>query len=248
MVLIAVLIVLGLQYGFGVVSQTFFQSGMSSLWQKISQLGGNPEAGGGWAGVSQFVVLPALVVGVIFLIVDHLLGSIGYFVLATAWLWFCLDLPSRHASSAKGSTHPGVLDLTSALCRIFVPIFWFALFGPVGLALAVFSSVAVAQLPQEPQEDLVYPGLLRAIDAILAWLPMRLFALSCALVGQFAEVFRFLLKHWRQGLAKQAEFVQGLVVTVLPDGAKGDALTALVMRNFWVWLVVIALVSVGLLF
>jgi membrane protein required for beta-lactamase induction len=77
---------------------------------------------------------------------------------------------------------------------------------------------------------------------------MRLFALSCALVGQFAEVFRFLLKHWRQGLAKQAEFVQGLVVTVLPDGAKGDALTALVMRNFWVWLVVIALVSVGLLF
>lgn len=94
--------------------------------------------------------------------------------------------------------------------RVFAVIFWFSLLGPVGAIL-----YRIVALPLEPSLKRRTDGKLEAIEkqmemieAILNWLPARLFTFLFALGGHFIQVF----SRWRrlvwQGIYGNDELVK----------------------------------------
>lgn len=144
------------------------------------------------------LVLPVLlVVGIIFSLGFHLLGQVGYWVLAAVLLWYCLDARDIRQEPYADAEVNRVWELRYQ--HLFAVIFWFVAFGPVGLAL--YSSVSAlrhffAGQPAETHAELL--GMSQRVLTLLDWVPLRLFGFSCALAGHFRVVFKAWLPSLKQ--------------------------------------------------
>ena len=241
MVFIAVLICVIVQHWFSFTSRVLPANWVSACFDWMSAHGQAPEAGRGFSGVAQYVILPMIVVAVVFALIKFAFGWFGYWVLGLIWLWYNLHVPARHEdhqySADEIFQHSGHL--------IFARIFWYAIFGPVGLAMYFFADNLQQHL-QKQEAATEVASASSIVVAVLDWIPVRLLGLSYALVGNFAETFKLVLQQCQAGLDHNHELSVQFAKEALPEADSHQAM-ALVMRAVWVWVVVLAMISIGML-
>lgn len=143
---------------------------------------------------------------------------------------------------------------TRSAQHIFTILFWFILFGAVG-ALAYFLIQSIRQLAS--QEDSPWAELLPVTSkwlAIAEWIPVRLLALSYALVGHFITAFDYLRKNISSGLTESAHFAieAGFAAlnlehpdVVHADREENEAALSLIDRALLLWIVILAIFTLG---
>ncbi len=231
---IVILVALALQYYLNFSSQPYRYDWMTPYFRWISSKMSLIETAQPIIAVATIILPLLILVSLVFGLVFHLLGNTGYFVLSLAWLWYALDVRSKTSSQA----------LQHALYEVFSVVFWYYFFGPVGLALYV--SVRALQKTLVGLERQSLSNLLSQIEQLLIYLPVRLLGLSFALVGSFSPVMQIWLKKWQIGSESilLEEFASAALDNALLDTT---AVNTLIERAAWVWLVVMALVSIGVL-
>lgn len=217
---------------------------ISLMFKWIRSRWSAPEEGVGFFGVAQLVLLPVVVVMVLFGIVHSLLGFVGYFVLAAVLLWVCLDIGLVHGDTNETSE----ALLRKGFLELFCPIFWFGLLGPFGLLLVVVTRFALVDLTDDDTAPAVKKAVLQTLG-VLDWVPVRLLGLSYALVGQFGSTFKVWIAQLQSGInhtSQQAidcgEAALGKAAMKTPANVQ-----ALLDRALWVWVVVLALISIGMI-
>ncbi|OGT47690.1 MAG: hypothetical protein A3E82_00910 [Gammaproteobacteria bacterium RIFCSPHIGHO2_12_FULL_38_11] len=179
------------------------------------------------------LVLPiVIVVSLIFTLVYHVFGHVGYSILSLLLLWYCVDIAILKQTTA--APIPTADLFLKTYQRIFALLFWYFIFGPVGLALYVVVAALYTQLHEQKYFIL--------IQGILDWLPIRLLGLSFALAGNFSVVFKEWMKTLFQGVAPNQNQVVSfgeLAVAADPDAQN------LVRRALLIWLVVMGLITLG---
>lgn len=180
------------------------------------------------------LVLPVVIVAsLIFTLVYHLLGHIGYLVLSLVLLWYCTDVVILKKSPVSLST---CLFLESYQ-KLFAPLFWYFIFGPVGLMLYITVAALRVQLSMEK-----FVGLTLGV---LDWLPIRVVGLTFALAGNFSAVF----KLWRADLFQHVTDNQNQIVSYGEAALSVDStIQGLLYRMLLIWLVIMALITVVHLF
>src|SRR3990167_392841 len=111
------------------------------------------------------LLLPiVIVVSLIFTLVYHVLGHVGYLILSLLLLWYCIDVVILKQTAAT-STSTTDLFLKSYQ-KIFAPLLWYFVFGPAGLTLYVVVAILRAQLSDQPYFVIT--------QGVLDWVPIRL--------------------------------------------------------------------------
>src|SRR3989338_8591138 len=178
-----------------------------------------------------FLVLPAVImVSLIFTIVYHVLGHIGYLILSLLLLWYCTDVAMLKKSSAFSAP-----DLfLKSYQKLFAPLIWYFVLGPVGLALYIIVATLRAQLPDQKYFVLT--------QGVLDWVHIRVLGLTFALAGNFGAVF----KVWASELFKNVSDNQNQVVKFGESALAPDAdAMSLLHRSLLIWVVIMALITVG---
>lgn len=198
--------------------------------------------GHGFFGLTMLVVPILLVVSILFSVVFHIFGMFGYAVVSLVFFWYCTDARDLVKQPYKDVQLPTAL-LSRVYPQLFASIFWFALFGPVGLSLyyIVYTLHSFVRI----KENDVSKSIIKVADVVLQvldWVPLRLYTLSLALVGNFSEMFVVWLKFSVTGLQPAEDVIKSCTqrsATTLKDGVN------MANRALVCWLVVIALVTVG---
>lgn len=177
------------------------------------------------------LVLPIVIAAcLIFTLVYHLLGHIGYVILSLLLLWYCTDVVALKKSATPLSPQ---LFLESYQ-KLFAPVFWYFVFGPVGLVLYVTVVTLRAQLPMEKFFGLTL--------GVLDWLPIRVVGLTFALAGNFGVVF----KIWMQDVFHTVTDNQNQVVSYGEAALSADSTAqGIVYRTVLIWLVIMVLITVA---
>lgn len=148
---------------------------------------------------------------------------------------------------------------TQATNRVFGVAFWFVVLGPVGAWLFRVSNLmrrrAVFESARDPELGAVVLPAAEALHGVLAWAPARLAALGYALGGSFDDA----VNGWRSfSIPPGGAFRQGndrLVAVVgkaamtgylqqpVNSSAAARNSLRLVMRALFIWLTVIALMT-----
>ena len=177
------------------------------------------------------LALPIVIVSsLLFTIVYHLFGHVGYLLFSLALLWFCSDVTFLKQETAD--------IFSQSYKKIFSVLFWYFVFGPVGLTLYI----VVRTLQTYLFEQKYFTVLLGVLD----WLPMRLLGLSFALVGNFGAVFKEWFKVLWQGLLDNHMQLNSWGDAALGADKNNAEQVILVRRALIVWLVVMALVTIGI--
>ena len=209
----------------------------------------------GWGSVLVTLV-PIFIVYVLFsALVYHVAGVIGYYILTLLVLWYCLDARTLQTDSIDQKT-PRQL-LVSSYRRIFPVIFWLLILGTVGVvlyALVVSLRIYLEQKKQADADKVIGLKAAGKLEGVLDWIPLRLLGLTYALVSNFMPTF----KVWYQGLvtgishAGEETAECGLVALGLETHSEEPAtveqvklIDSLIDRSLLVWLVVIALFTIG---
>lgn len=195
--------------------------------------------GHGLFGLSMLLVPLLLVISLFFSIIYHVFGTFGYWVINSILLWYCLDVRdikniSDNIALAK------VLEMRYS--GVFALIFWFALFGPVGLALYyILYTVTNFKLPTESVVSKSIIHYASIVLSILDWAPLRAYLLSLALVHNFAQMFSSWSELCFSGIANQDDLIKKCTADKIQTQA--DAVNA-TDRALIVWLIIIGLVMV----
>jgi len=177
------------------------------------------------------LVLPVVIAAsLVFTIVYHLLGHVGYLVLSLLLLWYCIDAVILKQSSASSTSALFVQSYQ----KLFAPLFWYFVFGPVGLVLYVTVATLRTQLSTEKFFGLTL--------GVLDWVPIRIVGLTFALAGNFGAVFKVWAKNVFQNVADNQNQVK-----VYGEAALSTDSTAfnLVFRAILIWLVIMLLITVA---
>jgi AmpE protein len=169
-------------------------------------------------------------------------------------------------SDAGQRRGPGLASVGEAVFvqannRLFGVLFWFALLGPLGaLSFRVTDlmrreALARAARSDAPAEAAAVRSLCQRLHGVLAFVPARLLALTYGVAGSFEESF----SGWRRYLAAESDHFFDANDRLLVhagrgalgagwDGADGEpgrarAALALVEASLFVWLVVLALLT-----
>lgn len=247
---VIILIVLAAQYYLRFYSAPYQMHWVGPYFQWLQTRFEALTKGHGLFGVFLFVVPLLIVVSLVFTIVYHLLGYVGYLLLSLVLMWYCCDIQSLHEKPAASSSINALFLASYQTC--FALLFWYFVFGPVGLALYVVVSGLHAYL--KPQSD-TFPDLSKysALTlGILDWIPVRLLGLSFALVGHFGAVFKNWIAALAQGVTLDQQYILdwGYAALSLDEKAEKQAeayseVRLLLVRSLCVWLVVMALLSLG---
>lgn len=181
------------------------------------------------------LVLPILVVAaIVFALMYHIGARVGYQLLCLLLLWYCIDVTC--IQSTESQTDSTLFE--NSYQKIFSRLFWFFVFGPVGLIFYVVVRGFSVELSNAFFEKLL---------GILDWVPVRLVGLSFALAGDFAAVFKPWILLLPKSPAKSANAVTKLGQAAVANHTTGNLsdVTALIIRALTVWLVVIALITLG---
>jgi AmpE protein len=104
--------------------------------------------------------------------------------------------------NASQSLHRNLLNhiFIEANRRVFAVVFWYAVLGPVGAILYRAVSLTAAGISkQEMAPELSHTS--RSVEALLDWIPVRLFTFFFALSGHFVQVFACFRKYALRGLS-----------------------------------------------
>lgn len=200
--------------------------------------------GHGLFGLAALVIPILLLVSILFSVVFHMFGLAGYGVLSLSFFWYCTDARDLVKQPYNDVQLPSAL-LSRVYPKLFGLMFWYALFGPVGLAL--YYTVYTIHSFVHIKENEASRSIIQMADVVLRvfdWVPVRLFTLSLTLVGNFSDMFSVWLKSIFSGLLPISDLVNPCVqraATTLSDGIN------MVNRALVCWLVVIALVTIGML-
>ena len=178
------------------------------------------------------LVLPILIIAsLIFTLTYHLFGLSGYLILSFILLWYFVDITDLK-SNAKSLSNRELFQKTYE--KIFVLLFWYFFFGPMGLILYVTVTALHAQLSDQKYFVLAL--------GVLDWLPIRLMGLSYALAGNFSVAF----KEWTRMLFEGVSGHQNQVTVFgeLALSSDTDALS-LIRRVLLIWLFFMALIKLG---
>ncbi len=141
--------------------------------------------------------------------------------------------------------------LLQAYCRLFAVLFWFTVFGWVGaLVYRLIAQSRTATL-DDPLD-----GIARAsacIQAGLDWIPTRVFALILMLVGTFGPAFGVWCRHLISGLERSYAIIINTASAALSlpatsthdDVLAGKETALLIERSLIVWVVAVALLTIG---
>lgn len=188
------------------------------------------------------LVLPILIVAsILFTVVYHLLGHLGYSVLSLVLLWYCLDIAG--IKTADAASELPVLFI-SAYQKIFALLFWYFIFGPVGLLLYVVIHDLRAYFEKEIADAPELQKYFVLTQSVLDWAPVRVLTLTFALGGDFAAVF----KEWVSSLSRGVEPGYSLLTScgVAAIRTKSSAeVVALLQRTLLIWLILIAITRIG---
>ena len=199
--------------------------------------------GHGWAAILFLAAPIVLVASIIFTLVYHGLGHLGYLVLSLILLWYCLDVRTWRKSTEVPKL------LLSAYQRIFSLLFWYFIFGPVGLVLYVVINEFCIYFSTLPSEEPIRKTILSDLmmtQGILDWIPVRLLGLTFALAGHFSSVFNRWVAELFQGISADQHLVTAWGEAALqPSDANHVEAMGLIDRSLIIWLVVMALVSLG---
>lgn len=228
---IVILVCLSAQWfmGLGSSMYQFHWAGSYVKWmgQQFSKL----MKGHGLFGVLVLVLPILIVVSLIFTFVYHVLGHVGYLVLSLLLLWYCVDVAILRQKPATASAADLFLN---SYQKIFAPLLWYFVFGPVGLTLYVV--VAILRVELRDQHYFVIT------QGVLDWVPIRVVGLTFALAGNFGAVFKLWMSNLLQGVSDN----QDQVVTFGESATGSDSHAMdLIRRTLLIWLVIMALITLG---
>jgi AmpE protein len=136
-----------------------------------------------------------------------------------------------------------------ANARLFAPIFWFSVLGPVG-ALLFRMSVTIARSPTlDPVDGVVA----KRLYDILIWAPARLLGIGLGLGGTLGPVVG-VLSRWEVKLSQSEALLGDAAIAALETtitderdqhAALINSMFSLVKRGFVVWLAILALLVVA---
>lgn len=199
------------------------------------------------------IILPAWIIYLLVAtLIYHVIGMIAYYLLTLVVFWYCVDARSLWLSNINGENLRHILSRTYQ--RLFAMIFWLFLLGSGGVVL--YSLVLLLDDALEFKADeksVALRGFTLKVEAVLDWVPLRLMGLSYALVGHFTPAFQYWYKHLWTGLDYTKE--EATTCAFLAAGLKEESggvseqqlseMNHLVNRALLVWLVVIALFTIG---
>ncbi len=134
-----------------------------------------------------------------------------------------------------------------ARTRLFAPVFWFVILGPIGAFAYRLAVLARAFGDCQDNAGPDYCGVAGKLIAVLDWLPDRLMALALALAGHFNAAWTV----WEQEVSAEAPRrlaetglgALGVPLAEAPRDLTAEAVTdthALLRRSLYVWLAVVA--------
>lgn len=159
-------------------------------------------------------------------------------------------------SAAHHSIHRNILSsiFIEANNRVFAPLFWFVVLGPIGAVL--YRSISLTASPTKldgtnaPHSDIVSSA--QYVLSILDWIPARIFTFIMALVSHFARVFPVWSSKAKLGLDSSEALLtecgeKALSIEegqpVLDGSSVGKNALSLLDRVFIVVLIIIAILS-----
>ena len=200
--------------------------------------------GHGLLGLAILVVPMLLFGSVVFSMVFHLFGFLGYMLVSLALFWYCTDARDLLKQPYVGLTP--LATLTQVFQSLFGTIFWFILFGPMGLLLYYlvhyFKDYLIAREDAESRELELYS---QQVGAVLDWVPARLFSLCFALLGHFSMVFKKWFQLALSGLDPHLTIISECAKPVVNTQ---DEAVSLIDRSLAAWLIIIALITLSSFF
>ncbi|MFW0089145.1 MAG: regulatory signaling modulator protein AmpE [Coxiella endosymbiont of Haemaphysalis japonica] len=207
-----------------------------------------------WHGIGGIgiVVLPLLLIYILMaLFICHLLTAIGYYFLTVVVLWYCMDARPLATENVAQLTVDEVL--INAYRRIFALIFWLLVLGSTGVVLYTLVASLNRHLESHSlEEDNSLFLAAGRMEGILDWIPVRLAGITFALVGHFSETFKQWHSYVYTGItsARQQIIEYGLTASGIERShpllvEELMAIDGLINRALWVWLMVIALFTIG---
>lgn len=242
---IVILIALALQFFLKIYSVPHQVEWVGSYCEWMQKRFDMLSKGHGLFGVFILIAPVVIIASLLFSLAYHLLGYPGYLILSLALVWYCLDLSKLTSNDADRDT------LFVGLYRsVFACLFWYFIFGPIGLMLYVTTWKLQEFLSQQSDNHPDLQKYMAITLAVLDWVPVRLLGLSFALVGHFGAVFKEWVGSLTQGLTTDLKYLVVWGAAALSDGNEDDVsgVTQLNARALLVWLVGMALVSMGLWF
>ena len=224
MTFIIIFLILLLQYYFKLAATApWRQSSQAAIWQAWTKLATA-------VSLQQKPVFSALgfiaLVMIIVAALYHLLGFIAAFVL----LWFACDAFPAPAEDD---------EVVYRFRHLFAIWFWFVILGIYPAMLYFAIVLAYENLPSLKDVTWFEQSL-----SLLEWIPVRLLGLSLGLVSSLMPVLAQWLKDMRFALSSQADILRNW--TDLAVKADGEAsIQRLLIRVGLLWLVILALLSIG---
>jgi AmpE protein len=132
---------------------------------------------------------------------------------------------------------------------LFGVLFWFMLFGIFG-ALFYRCTVLFRQAVSEGDSRISNKPIAQQIQNVLDWIPVRIFTLYFALVGQFNASFTYWLENLISGLNNNRRFISdgGLIALGATKDANAEeykAALSLIDRSLIIFLAIVALFTLG---
>lgn len=139
--------------------------------------------------------------------------------------------------------------------QIFSVLFWFVLFGIYGASgYAVIALLRRTAVKVDGSFGEIASSC-HTIQNILDWVPVRVLGLSYALVGQFTQTFGYIMRNLKMGLKDSLIFSVGTGLSSLGSNLEETTSTlqenyaalSLIDRAMIVWIMIIALITLGML-
>lgn len=139
--------------------------------------------------------------------------------------------------------------------NIFAVLFWFVILGPLGAVLYRTIALINQHANKVASPDMTLAMAARTCQDILDWIPLRLLGLGYALVGNFQPTFKYWLANVISEPAKNQQLIEQTGMLALnidsynPEGTLAENKLALDLteRTLIVYLVVLALITIGML-
>ena len=166
------------------------------------------------------------------------------------------EINDEDAVDAAGEDFRALTEalLCHANSRVFAVIFWYIILGPFGAIL--YRMVAqLTKLSSRPNDGLnAIARVANILEDILDWLPARFVGLGYTLAGNFVKGFHQWTHYMGGGLASNQDLLiasglgaMDLDLNAIADAEEAHQVLRLIERSLIVWLVVIAIFTLGAL-
>ena len=142
--------------------------------------------------------------------------------------------------------------LCDANTHTFAVLFWYVVLGPFGAILYRMVTQLIKLGSDTNDQSNALAAVAHKLENLLDWLPARLVGLSYVLAGNFVKGFTEWIHYVKGGLGSSRDLLiaSGLGATDVDPDAPGDVeegyqVLRMVERALIVWLVVIAILTLG---